>query len=131
MFLDSNIFINAAISSGPHGQASRSLLKKVAVGEQHAATSPLAMDEMLYIVIPKKGLPFAIKYLNNIVGNPNLQMLPVDEAVLHHLPGYLEAKLEPRDAMHAATMKASHIETICSFDHGFDGKVGIKRMEPK
>lgn len=130
MFLDSNIFINAAISSGPHGQASRMLLKKVASGEQHAATSPLAMDEMLYIIIPKKGLAFAIKYLNNIAANPNLQMLAVDEAVLHNLPSYLEAKLEPRDAMHAATMKANRIETICSFDHGFDNKPGIKRQEP-
>ena len=131
MYLDSNILINAAISSDPHGQSSRSLLKRIAGGEQNAAISPLVMDETLYIIIPKRGLDFAIKYLRSILANPHIQVLAVDARVLNQLPAYLELKMAPRDAMHAATMQVHSISTICSYDGGFDGKKGITRQVPK
>lgn len=131
MFLDSNIFINASISSGHHGQASRDLLKRIAKGEQNAAISPLVMDEVIYVLIPEKGLDFAIKFLKTILANQRIQVLPVDERVLNQLPSYLEQGLEPRDAMHAATMQVYSISTICSYDTGFDNKKGIRRQEPK
>lgn len=130
MFLDANIFVNAALSSGPDGQASRTFLKRVAGGEQNATISPLVMDEAIYILRPKKGLDFTIKYLRNVLANPHIQVLAVDERVLNQLPNYLEQGMEPRDAMHAATMQVYGISTICSFDRGFDDIKSIKRQEP-
>jgi predicted nucleic acid-binding protein len=131
MFLDSNIFINFYVSHGKEGQACAALMKRINGGEQKASTSPLVVDEVIYFLIGKRGLPFAQKALQTILMNQNIQMLPIDNAVLMRLPDYLENGLEARDAMHAATMQVYSISTICSFDRAFDKIKGIKRQVPK
>jgi predicted nucleic acid-binding protein len=62
---------------------------------------------------------------------PNLDLLAVDKKAAQTVPEFFKSGLEPRDAMHAATMKANSIETICSYDRAFDKIKGIKRQEPK
>lgn len=131
MFLDSNILINYYLSHGSDGRACAALLGRINSGEQKASISPLVVDEVLHILIEKRGREFATRALQTILMNPNLQVLSIDHQVLSRLSGYLEQGMAPRDAMHAATMAAYNISTICSFDHGFDGIKGIKRQLPR
>jgi predicted nucleic acid-binding protein len=39
-------------------------------------------------------------------------------------------RLRPRDSIHAATAIENKITTIISYDRGFDGVSGLKRIEP-
>ncbi len=131
MFLDANIFLCSIFTRSKEGEDCRNLLKRIARGEQNAAISPLVMDEAMHVLIPKRGLGFAIRFMRSILENPGIKVLAVEERVLNRLPTYLEQGMEPRDAMHAATMRVYSISTICTFDRGFDNKKGIKRQGPK
>lgn len=131
MFLDSNILIHYYLSKTREGPPCATLMRRISSGEQKASISPLVVDEVLYILIKKRGRDFAQRALQAALMNPNLQILSVDQAALSRLPAYLEQGMEPRDALHAATMAVHGISTICSFDEGFDSVAGIRRQLPK
>ena len=131
MFIDANVFINAKISSRDEGRASAELLKKIDSGEQNAATSPLVLNEVLYIIQKMRDLEAAERAWNSIQRINHLSILPIDRKVMTYVLGYVKSGLEPQDAFHAATMKANGISTICTYDKGFDKIFGIKRIEPK
>lgn len=131
MFLDSNVLINHFISRDRAGLDATALMKRIARGEQKASISPLVVDEVLYSLMGLRGPDFAKRALKTIMMNQNIAILPVDSRALFVLPEYLDAGLEPRDALHAATMQVHGISTICSFDRHFDGKKGIKRQVPR
>lgn len=131
MFLDANVFIHLYQSSGKIRDRCKRLLSRVASGEQSAVTSPLVLDEVLFFFSNERGPPFAEHVWKNILGTPNLKMLPIDDAVLIHVLRYANDGLESHDAFHAATMHANGITTICSFDRDFDRIKGIARQEPK
>ncbi len=130
MFLDANIFIHIYGANDKKREACLKLLAKVHSGEQGAVTSALVLDEVLFVVSNTRGMEIAEQAWNNMLNFPNLQILPVDEKVLQQVMRFVKAGLEPRDAFHAATMKVNNVETICSYDRGFDNKAGIKRQEP-
>ena len=50
MFVDANIFMAAALSSGPKADRCREFLAKVEKGEQRAITSVLVLDEVLKVI---------------------------------------------------------------------------------
>jgi predicted nucleic acid-binding protein len=131
MFLDANIFIYAYLGSGERkAHSCRKLLGRISMGEQRATTSALVAEEVLHIFIGRKGKAFAFRVLKNILDNPNLEVLPLDEKALTLSPEFIEAGLDSADALHAATMKANGEATICSFDKGFDWAPDIRRKEP-
>ncbi|MEM2138089.1 MAG: PIN domain-containing protein [Candidatus Anstonellaceae archaeon] len=78
----------------------------------------------------KAGAAFCAEGAADHPDEPKIQMLPIDNVVLMRLPEYLGA-LEPRNAMHAATMRIYSISTICTFDRAFDKAKGILRQPPK
>ena len=131
MFLDANIFIYAYRSQERMGAACQKLMERTLKGEQQAATSVLVMDEVFYYFLNHRDREFAKKIWNNILNNRNIRILAVDEKVAREVLRYVDAGLEPRDALHAATMKTNGMDTICSYDKGFDKISGIKRQEPK
>lgn len=131
MFIDANIFINAKIWHNKDGLACAELLKKIDSGEQNATTSPLVLNEVLYIIKDLKGLEPAERAWINIQHINNLSILPIDQKVMAYVLGYVKLGLEPQDAFHAATMKANGVDTICSYDKGFDKISGLNRQEPK
>jgi len=131
MFLDANIFIYAFRSQEQLGAVCQKLIERVLKGEQAATTSVLVMDEVFFYFLHHKDREFAKKIWNNILNNRNIHILAVDEKVAREVMRYTDIGLEPRDALHAATMKANLIDTICSYDKGFDKVKGLKRQEPK
>ena len=131
MFLDSNIFIYAYLGQGKQGADSKRLIERIHKGEQKATTSTLVTDEVLFYFLMHRDKEFAKKIWYNILDNPNLKILAVDEKVARAVMQYVDEGLEPRDAFHAATVEVYGLNTICSYDKGFDKIQNIKRQEPK
>lgn len=131
MFLDANIFIHAHTTKSREGELCAILLKRIETGEQKAHTSVLVMNEVLFIIKKARGFTLAEKAWNEIFALPNLEILPIDSAVLSKVIPFVKDGLEPTDAFHAACMKANGISTICSYDTGFDKISSIIRQEPK
>jgi predicted nucleic acid-binding protein len=131
MFLDSNVFIHLYEADGKKGAECSRLFKRIAAGEQNAVTSPLVFDEVIYYFLDVRGLPFVEKIWRHMTTLSHLEVLPVDEKVTEHVMKFVKAGMAPRDAFHAATMYANGVDTICSYDKGFDHVPSIKRQEPR
>jgi predicted nucleic acid-binding protein len=131
MFIDSNIFLNAFLNSSKDADSSIKFLKRVDKGEQNASTSPLVIDEVLYVMLEKRGIDAAEDSWESIQKIRNLSFLDIDIKTLGNLMLFLKQGLYPRDAFHAATMKSNGISVICSFDKDFDRVKGIQRQTPK
>ncbi|MFH1306321.1 MAG: type II toxin-antitoxin system VapC family toxin [Candidatus Micrarchaeota archaeon] len=130
MFIDANIFITQVFERDEDSKIAR-FLKRIYTGEQKACTSPLVMDEVFYFFCNNKNEKTAEKVWKRILSMPNLSILPVDKKTASFFLEFSSQGLESRDALHAATMKAHGISTICSYDKAFDKIKSIKRQEPK
>src|SRR2546425_8319568 len=60
IYLDSNVFIYAALGGGKEGNWCRDLIRRVTQGEDEAVTSALAVDEVVYQVRVSRGLERSI-----------------------------------------------------------------------
>jgi predicted nucleic acid-binding protein len=70
------------------------------------------------------------KVHQSITSLENLTILPVNDKVTVKAIDFIRQGMQITDAFHAATMSVNHVETICSYDEGFDKAKGIKRQEP-
>lgn len=131
MFLDANIFIHAYSEPTQKGRECTLLLEKVKKGEQNATTSGLVVNEVLYYFAVHYGPDKVERVHKSITTLENISMLPVNDRVTAKAIDFIRQGLEITDAFHAATMSVNHIETICSYDGGFDSAKGIKRQVPK
>jgi predicted nucleic acid-binding protein len=126
LYLDSNVFIYAAINTQALGENARSLLQKIQLGEEKAETSALTFDEVFWAV-KKHSQEAAVEACNALLNFPNLEIVPVDrELALLALQVIEKHHLAPRDAIHAATAIAGKADAIVSTDAHFD-----KMKEPK
>jgi predicted nucleic acid-binding protein len=130
MFIDSNIFLYALSISGKKEEKCRAFLDRIAKGEQNSMTSALVLDEVAWIISEKKGGDAAAKAWEKIMTIPNLKIVEINGAVVRLVPSFLKQGLDPRDAIHAATMKVHGIETILSYDRHFDSLKDFSRQEP-
>ncbi len=126
LYLDSNVFIYAAVNTQVLGENARALLQKIQLGEEKAETSALTFDEVFWAV-KKHSHEAALEACQALLNFPNLEIVPVDrELVLQALRLIEEHHLAPRDAIHAATAIADKADIIVSADAHFD-----KLKEPK
>jgi len=130
MFIDANVFIIAYLDSQERGKRARALLEKIKNGEQNAITSALVMNEALYRLKELRGIEMMERIYRNISSLEHLTILPIDGKVIGASMVYIRGGLDVSDAFHAATMKIAHVDTICSFDEGFDKAKGIRRQTP-
>ena len=130
MFIDANVFIYAVRASDETGKKSRAFLERVIKGEQHASTSVLVLNEVLFFFL-QADKAIAIEAWNRFSALPNLDILPLDAHSCRFVPEFVSAGLRPNDAFHASAMKSAGIISICSFDSDFDKIRGLKRQEPK
>jgi predicted nucleic acid-binding protein len=126
LYIDSNVFIYAAINTQALGERARYLLQKIQLGEEKAETSALTFDEVFWAV-KKHSQEAAVEACNALLNFPNLEIVPVDrELALLALQVIEKHHLAPRDAIHAATAIAGKADAIVSTDAHFD-----KMKEPK
>lgn len=132
MFIDTNVFVEAAIGRDEKGRNCRNFLARVEKGEQHAVTSVLVFDEVLYILEEKIGdRKTAGSYVKRFVSMPNLKISDTTVWQLNRvLKSFEESSLRPRDLLHVACMLENGTSAILSYDRDFDSVKEIKRVEP-
>jgi predicted nucleic acid-binding protein len=127
LYLDSNVFVYAAINTKTLGENARELLQKIQQGEMQAETSALTFDEVFWAV-KKYDLDAAFEACQALLNFPNLYIVPVDrELVVFALQLIKEHHLAPRDAIHAATAIAGKADALVSTDAHFDEILELKR----
>ena len=128
-YLDSNVFIYAALYSGEIAEKSKEYLRMASDDEFNAYTSVLAWDEVVYVVRKVAGVVESIKIGKILLKMPFLEFLDVDYAICKDAQKLAEKyKLLPRDTIHAALSLKYCNGTIISNDTDFDVIDGLKRM---
>lgn len=129
IFVDSNIPMYLVGADHPHKRDARLLLEQLIGEKARLVTNPEVFQEILhrYAAINRKdAIQPAFDALYGVV----------DEVCIITEQDVLKAKdlvlayqgASARDALHAAHMNRLKIETILTFDRGFDLFPGIKRI---
>ncbi len=133
-YLDSNVFIYAALDAGERGNHAGYILNGVQDSKITAVTSALTFDEVVFAVQKHKGADAALKAGEAFLHMGNLIILDVSRYTLSEAFGAMkEFSLAPRDAIHYATMKINKIHELVSEDSHFDRvrplrRYGLKRF---
>ena len=113
----------------PHKSDTQRLLEKLVSDRQRLVTDAEVLQEILhrYVAIDRRdAIQPAFDALLGVVD----QVLAVDRAVAERAKEIVlgRRQISARDAVHLAVMKQHGIEQILTFDSGFDGFPGIKRL---
>ncbi len=128
MYIDSNIFIFAAVDNGKLGSNARKFVKLVETGKMTAFVSPLVFDEVVWKV---QGLTdrTTAKSIGKALMSLPLNWLDVTYYVTLRGLEFYNDGLDPRDSLHAGVMMEYGIDIIVSEDSDFDGVKGIERRK--
>lgn len=123
-YIDSNVFIYAAIGEGPIGEQARATLRRVL--RAGACTSALTIDEVLWVMIKQlKDRPTACQKIRELL-QLDLVIHPVERRDMDAALEHVEGGLDPRDAIHAAVALRRDCKAIVSSDPDFSDVAGIK-----
>ncbi len=129
MYVDSNIFIFAAIDKGDLGQHCRTIISMIADRKITCASSYLVIDEVIWVLKKRIGKESAIRITKAMLSLP-IKWVDVDGSViLMMMDAYENTKLDPRDAIHLSSMKKNGLSVIISEDNDFDGVETIERID--
>jgi predicted nucleic acid-binding protein len=130
VFLDSNIPMYVAGQAHANREPARRMLELVRSGQVEGCTSTEVLQEILYRYTALERRDLARDVYDLFV-----QICPivfdVTLADTDRARDLLVARagLSARDAVHAAVMTNRGVEWIATFDRGFDGIPGIRRIE--
>ena len=129
-YLDANFFIFALLDQTKKGEKAREIQKEIIEGKNFAITSPLAMDEVIWVLLKNNKQHLIRKTIEDIYSTPNLNVREVSPLIPLTALEFMEKyKLKPRDAFHAAIMENFRIREIVSDDSDFDKVKEIKRIK--
>jgi predicted nucleic acid-binding protein len=131
VFLDVNVFIDAAGREHPHQMPSARLIHERGAGRLEAVTDADVLQETLSRVWRVQALPDGIALCERILQLvPDILTVSKDDLVLAiRLLGH-QPVVEPRDATHAAVMLTHGLTHLYSSDQQCDLMPGWKRLEP-
>ena len=129
ILVDSSVPMYLVGSPHPHKTDAQRFLEQLISDRQRLVTDAEVLQEILhrYVAIDRReAIQPAFDALLGVVD----QVFPIDDrAVQRAKEIVLERRgLSARDAIHAAVMELQGMEEILSFDAGFDGLPGIKRL---
>jgi predicted nucleic acid-binding protein len=129
ILVDSNIPMYLVGADHPHKVDAQRLLERCVAERQRLVTDAEVFQEILhrYVAIDRKeAVQPAYDALLTVVD----EVFPVELAhVLRARDLVLaRARISSRDALHIAVMEQHRIETILTFDRGFDRHPGIRRL---
>jgi len=128
LYIDSNIFIFAATDKGKLGKSCREIIKLINERKISCAASFLVIDEVMWVLKKNVGRDSSIKITKAMLSMP-LKWIEVDKSVIINMIDVFEnTNLDPRDAIHIASMKELRLSSILSEDDDFDGLNGIQRV---
>ena len=129
ILVDSSIPMYLVGAPHAHKSDALRLIEKAILDRHRLVTDAEVLQEILhrYVAIERRdAIQPAFDVLLRIVD----QVLPIDQEVVASAKqivfGYQQ--LSARDAIHLAVMRQHGIDQILSFDGGFDGSPGIKRL---
>jgi len=129
ILVDSNIPMYLIGAPHPHKSDTQRLLEKLVSDRQRLVSDAEVLQEILhrYVAIDRRdAIQPAFDALLGVVD----QVLAVDRAVAERAKEIVlgRRQISARDAVHLAVMEQHGIEQILTFDSGFDGFPGIKRL---
>ena len=129
IFIDSNIPMYLIGAEHPHKRETITQLEQFVIEKQQLVTNTEVLQEIMhrYTAIHKKD---AIQHAFDALYGFIDEIFPIFEEDCLKAKDLLLAykNLSARDALHAAQMKRLKIDTLFSFDSGFDKISGIKRI---
>ena len=130
IYIDSNIFIYAAINNETMGKKAKNFISEIKDGKYKAYTSTLTVDEFLWRVQKEVGKELASESAIIFSTLANLELISIDTKIITNaIEIYKIEKLDPRDSIHLAAMKEKNISIIVSTDPDFDKIKNIKRID--
>ncbi len=129
ILVDSNIPMYLIGAPHPHKSDTQRLLEKLVSDRQRLVSDAEVLQEILhrYVAIDRRdAIQPAFDALLCVID----QVLAVDRAVAERAKEIVlgRRQISARDAVHLAVMEQHGIEQILTFDSGFDGFPGIKRL---
>ena len=129
ILIDSNIPMYLVGAPHPHKSDAQQILEKLVSDRRRLVTDAEVLQEILhrYVAIDRRdAIQPAFDALLGIVD----QVLPVDRSVAERAKQIVlgHRRLSARDAVHLAVMEQHGIDQVLTFDSGFDGFPGIKRL---
>ena len=129
IFIDSNVPMYLIGAEHPHKIDAQHLLERCIADDQRLVTDAEVLQEILhrYAAIGRKdAISPAFQAILGVVDEVFAVGLSDVERAKEILLG--AARLSARDAVHLAIMERNRVETILSFDSGFDDYPGMKRL---
>jgi len=129
-YLDANFFIFALLDTTEKGQRAREIYRNIARGRERAVTSPLAIDEVMWVLI-RAGRKHLLRVaVEGVYTTPNLDVVAFSPITPLTALNLIERyDLKPRDAFHAATMKENKLTRIVTDDEDFDKVEWVERTK--
>ena len=129
IFIDSNVPMYLVGAEHPHKIDAQRMLERCIADDERLVTDAEVLQEILhrYAAIGRKdAISPAFQAILGVVDEVfAIELRDVERArdIL-----FASQQLSARDAVHLAIMERNRIETILSFDSGFDGYPGITRL---
>jgi predicted nucleic acid-binding protein len=129
IFVDANVPMYIVGAEHPHKLDAQHLTGQLVREQRRLVTSSEVFQEILhrFLQIDRRDrIELAFETLRGIVE----EVLPVEGLDVFAAKDLIHAhpRLSARDALHVAVMRRHEIEEIVSFDRGFDGVSGIRRL---
>jgi len=129
ILIDANIPMYLVGAPHPHKGDAQRLLERLVGDRQRLVTDAEVLQEILhrYVAINRRdAIQPAYDALLGIVD----QVFPVDLAIAERAKEIVlgHRQMSAREAVHLAVMEQHDMEQILTFDSGFDGFPGIKRL---
>ena len=130
LYLDANFFIFALLDTTQKGLRAREIHRSIAKGKEKALTSPLAIDEVMWVLVKAGKRHLLRAAFEDVYTTPNLNVAAISPTTpLTALSLIEQYDLKPRDAFHAAAMKENKLTQIVTDDKDFDRVERIKRTQ--
>jgi len=129
IFVDSNIPMYLIGAPHRHKTDAQRLLEKLLSERIRLVTDAEVLQEIMHRYAAIDRLDAIQPAFETLLGVID-EVLPVDLATVERAKEVLlgSRRLSARDCLHLAVMERHGIETILTFDAGFDGYPGIKRL---
>ena len=129
ILIDSNVPMYLVGTAHPHKSDAQRLLERLALDNRRLVSDAQVLQEILhrYVAIGRRdAIQPAFEALLSVLD----EVLPVTIETLQRARDLVlgSAALSARDAVHVAVMQQHGVEEILSFDRGYDGVPGVRRL---
>ena len=129
IFIDSTVPMYVVGAEHPNKGTARRMLESAVARKEHLVTDAEVFQEILHRYAAIRRLE-AVGPAFDALSSAVHDVFPVDLADVQRARRLISGsgRLSARDALHAAIMQRYDVAEIMTFDRGFDGLPGIRRL---